>query len=165
MSVESVDIIRRVGRHLSCCAAQATRCRPACNIKQLCFNTEWQNTCNKGDYKGPVPDSASSPLGLQRDLPAPSWKKIAETLALTRRPDSLKGGGGQKQPRHSERRRSAWKWGGSAAHLPVNLNNFFPPPFVRRTKEKKTQQHIAGWCSWQRSELRGAAASWPRTVK
>lgn len=109
MSVESVDIIRRVGRHLSCCAAQATRCRPACNIKQLCFNTEWQNTCNKGDYKGPVPDSASSPLGLQRDLPAPSWKKIAETLALTRRPNSLKGGGGQKQPRHSERRRSAWK--------------------------------------------------------
>lgn len=106
---ESVDINRAVGRHLSCCAAQATRCRPACNIKQLCFNTEWQNTCNKGDYKGPVPDSASSPLGLQRDLPAPSWKKIAETLALTRRPNSLKGGGGQKQPRHSERRRSAWK--------------------------------------------------------
>lgn len=96
VSVDSVDIIRRVGRHLSCCAAQATRCRPACNIKQLCFNTEWQNTCNKGDYKGPVPDSASSPLGLQRDLPAPSWKKIAETLALTRRPDPLKGGRGSK---------------------------------------------------------------------
>lgn len=109
MSVDSVDIIRRVGRHLSCCAAQATRCRPACNIKQLCFNTEWQNTCNKGDYKGPVPDSASSPLGLQHDLPAPSWKNIAETLALTRRPDSLKGRGGQKQLRHSKRRRSAWK--------------------------------------------------------